>query len=238
MVSKAVRMTWVYVIRFADKAVPEKQEIEIVFDSDPPQNIVEEDSARAVLHGPSRGEIELSIRHTARSWGTDIESLLTNHFQSLLIQLIVNNTFWIGFVTFLILLVSAWLGIYIMDNQIHLQQARNVDLFIKNSVGDVNMKINYIISNLCNFKDNGKEMTANFYALSLAIAVIFGAIVTIIARSSKRKSYLVLTDEAKKNRDRSEKKRKMKFLWFFLSLVLGLSVEVASHYIYEWMSHK
>src|SRR6266542_3631248 len=85
LVSTGVVLSWTYLIRFPEKTVPEKQEIEVTMLADPRQG-----EAR-VLHleelrffPPSLyfgGQIDIRIAHTARTWGADIEALLTGHIK-------------------------------------------------------------------------------------------------------------------------------------------------------------
>ena len=74
-----LHITWDFVIRFQDKNVPEKQRIQLSFNT--ADYIALDDLRSSRYYGDF---INFRIEHTARTWGADIESLLTNHLSSLL----------------------------------------------------------------------------------------------------------------------------------------------------------
>ena len=81
LVSRAVHLTWQYLVKFRDKSSFEKQEISISFVSDDegPMPIFDENRT---THYYSSG-VSFIISHTARTWGADIEALLTKHIDVL-----------------------------------------------------------------------------------------------------------------------------------------------------------
>ena len=87
IISIALHLSWDFIVKFQDKEVPEKQKIQLSFISsgnyvpDFDKNIFIVSSGRGVLES---GIINFRIEHTARTWGTDIESLLSNHIQHIL----------------------------------------------------------------------------------------------------------------------------------------------------------
>jgi len=83
LIPSSVILTWTYLINFQNRKTPEKQEIELNFIShashfSPEFSYKKSDS----WFQHSLGMTLLKIKHTARSWGTDIESLLSNHVQT------------------------------------------------------------------------------------------------------------------------------------------------------------
>ncbi len=77
LVSRAVHLTWQYLVKFRDKDTLEKQEISISFvsDDDGPMPIFDGNNGRRYYDSG----ISFIISHTARTWGADIEALLTKH---------------------------------------------------------------------------------------------------------------------------------------------------------------
>lgn len=86
VVSDAVVLVWKYLVIFQDKKVHEKQEIQVAFNAHSPQysNVRRVKWSPAVIRLWTAVGIELTILHTARSWGADIESLLTKYITNLL----------------------------------------------------------------------------------------------------------------------------------------------------------
>ena len=89
IISKSVHLTWDYVLRFQDKEFHEKQRIQVSFLTDTSIMIDEVEFNSASFLAPSKplgNGIRLRVEHTARSWGTDITTLLSNHINSLFIE--------------------------------------------------------------------------------------------------------------------------------------------------------
>ena len=85
--SVGVALSWVYLVKFKNRNVPEKQEIDLSFRTgDEVGTIVAEDDGMFRIQISIRRSVSgvfLRIRHTDRTWGTDLESLLTGHVNTL-----------------------------------------------------------------------------------------------------------------------------------------------------------
>ncbi len=85
VVSQAVHLTWDFVVKFQDKETPERQRIQIsMIGSGRSRAIIDDDTHFLPLSIQRAGYIHFRIEHTARTWGADIEALLTNHLQSMI----------------------------------------------------------------------------------------------------------------------------------------------------------
>lgn len=90
LISNSVHLSWTYLIKFRNKSVPEKQQIDVSCIADHSRDTTFDDFEVTTLlfgrqfgrmHGS--GNMVLRISHTDRTWGTDIEALLTGHLQTL-----------------------------------------------------------------------------------------------------------------------------------------------------------
>lgn len=85
--SIAAHLSWSFLVRFQDREVPEKQQIDISINAVGYGPIFDADSDLLFVHRPGQsGLLGLRIHHTARTWGADIEALLTGHIQTLVKQ--------------------------------------------------------------------------------------------------------------------------------------------------------
>jgi hypothetical protein len=80
--STALHMTWTFVISFPGRQIPEKQEIEFGFVAERQSRI----QIGTMITTPGEGYVYYRIRHTARTWGADMEGLLTHYMDSLIRQ--------------------------------------------------------------------------------------------------------------------------------------------------------
>lgn len=217
IVSVAARMTWVYLIQFSDKDIPEKQEIEIMTIASPLRSIIEDDDIPVFYSG--FGQFEITIKHTARSWGADIESLISNQINSILIpatgwkKFIRQRSTIIGFLTGVAFLLCSTLGIYYSTSRFNATEIARVSKFLikADSVEKkADFTLKYIAENAQNFFFLKTQLFTTF---SLFLAIILGAWVSNLADNEER-SHLILTREAKRSRDFYVEKSKRKTLWF------------------------
>src|SRR5690606_23841551 len=80
IVSERVELSLAYLVTFQGKNSPEKQEIDLSFSANPFADITREDGiVIRRFRGPAFLGTYLRIAHTERTWGVDLESLLTGH---------------------------------------------------------------------------------------------------------------------------------------------------------------
>ncbi len=79
LVCDAVYLTWKFLVKFEDKDSPEVQEVSISFISndEPKKYDFEENNINWFFY--RRSDVSLRIKHTARTWGVDIEGLISRH---------------------------------------------------------------------------------------------------------------------------------------------------------------
>lgn len=239
VISEAVRMTWTYLIQFADKNVPEKQEIELMIVSTPQRNVIEDDDIPVIF--PSYGQFRIIIKHTARTWGADIESLITNQINSILTpcsklkEFIRRRSERIGLFTGLLFLISSLIGIFFYTRSFNRSEVNNVTEFVKNTKvldGKIDYLLNYIAQNNQNLFFLKSLL---FIVISIFVAIILGVWVESQA-DNKTKSFLVLTREAKKNRDIQVKKSERKVYWFWVSIASSILTGIIANYVFKWLT--
>jgi hypothetical protein len=238
VISEAIRMTWVYLIQFADKNVPERQEIEVTITTD---SKIEYLSSSDRFIKNSMGQFGIIIKHTARTWGNDIESLITNQINSILIKSskfrehIHKYSGKIGLVAGLIVFGSSIIGIYLVKKGLEKAEMISISKFLKvtTNLGD---KIDFMLKYIGQ-DQQGKQSIQIFIftILSIIISIFLGTWVEGLA-SNKKKSHLVMTREAKNYRDQSVKAEDKTFVLFWISLIASILTGLLSSYIYKWIS--
>lgn len=239
VISVAVKMDWAYLIQFADKNVPEKQEIELLIVSTPQSNIIEDDDIPVFY--PSFGQFRITIKHTARTWGSDIESLMTNQINSIIIpcskfkELLRKKSSTIGILIAILFLISSLVGIYLLTRSFNSNEVSKVSGFIKETK-DISLKTDFILNYIASNSQNLFFLKSLLYVvISIFLAIILGVWVDSMA-DNKTKSYLVLTREAKKSRDKLVEKSKKQFFWFWFSIGASIISSVIANYLFKWLS--
>jgi len=236
VISEAVRMKWSYLIKFEDKKAPEKQEIELMIIASPMRDTLEGDFSPVIQWG-REGEFRITIEHTARSWGFDIESLLTNQINSVLLPLekwkiyIRKKSGLIGLLSGLVFFFITVVSVYLVNVDFIKKQT----ISIQNIIGDKMVdsgKLDYLIRYLVTNSQNLIFLKSLCFVVgSVFFAVVLGFWVSSLAENQPS-SYLPLTREAVKARDISKAKTKRKLLFFFLSIVLNILVSLVASYIF------
>lgn len=242
--SIAVSLSWIWLVKFPDKQFAERQQVDV--DIDTHGHFFLPRIALLSSGGPdfsTHGAIAFTIRHTARTWGNDIESLLTGHIEGLMrppnkrrkwatrhcLQLGLLAAF--GFL--LIALGGALYASHVFSNH---QMASALGL---SESGEVPKKIDTVIAIL----SSGAWSRFQFYEvcfllLSLLLSVSFGIWVGDLA-DSNAESFLLLSKEAEKWKQQTISKAEKKWRNFLLSWLLGvtgglLSNAIFALVIYEW----
>ena len=234
ILSIAIRMTWTYLIQFADKSVPEKQEIELMINSAYSRHIIDEEYYPIFSE---YGQFFISIRHTARTWGTDIETLLTNQIKSILksesvIQKYIRNkSNSISKIASLMFIIIAIICIYFSVSSKLNTDIKKVSNFAS-SHSNVNEKINYLL----NYTAQGAQSEFMFKGMiygtiSIIVAIFLGIWIDNLA-GYQPMSYLVLTREAKKRQKKQVEREKHKLTWFIASIFITIILGIVSNYIF------
>ncbi len=239
VVSTAIKLTWTYLIQFADKKVPEKQEINLDIYARRFSN--EYDDGYGEIREITSGLFTINIRHTARSFGTDIETLLTNHIRSICLY---ENPFLrrinkmsgiisaaVAFVVFAIL----GCGLYFFSTKFSANELENVTEFVKKSANNASAKIDYLL------KYEAIDRNTHFYIncqiflfISIIIAIASGWLVGTFCEITFD-SFLVLTRQSEKRMEYLKKRRKNEVIFFIAAVIGSIVTSVVANYIFAWL---
>lgn len=244
IVSKALHLKWDFLVRFNDKQTPERQRIQVSFiSSHDVVPIFDEDMPiyRAIFKN-SIGTIGFRIEHTARTWGADIEALLSNHIKSLIkqeppykkfirehngkISFAIGASFFLSTLIVSFLATKRFANIKTLEVKQFLVSNTNVDLSV------VNEKINY----LSQFLAGGEWSqfyfsTAVFLMLSLFISIWFGVWIES-ATDTHEPSFLLLTKESSKYKEKAQKKLGKKWISFIIAICTSITTGIIANILF------
>jgi hypothetical protein len=246
LVSTAVHLSWTYLIQFRNKKVPEKQQIDISFSgsSHEDADTIVHTGGGLVIRSGHTDQISIRISHTDRTWGTDIESLLSGHVELLLkpatgMRALANKYsgkvgLCVGILVFISALVA---GFNVTDQFIekYMAMARSFQSSGATSFEAVAQRVDFLISVIA----SGMWTRYAFYVtglfiLSIIAAIILGGIVTSYAES-ERPSFVVLTKRAEEDRTKRLARYERNW-WIFTASVLGsLILSVIGNFIFHKM---
>jgi hypothetical protein len=236
----SIHLSWQYLVKFQDKDIPEKQEIDISFIANESHPSSIENDNLPFFYLSRGGYIPIRIRHTARTWGADIESLLTSHIENLLKpknklkEFSRKNKSKISLGTAITFFLSTVIGCYFATISFTAglkgKIASDLELIASDS-----QKIDYLID----FSSNGDWSQHYFYVF---LFLIFGIVISIVlgtwideAADAYEPSYIDFTKEDSKRKIKLEKKKNRKWSGFIISLIVSVVAGIVANYLFYYL---
>lgn len=246
LVSLAGYLSWTYLIKFQDKSYPEKQTIELSFATSvgAPLLVHIEEGVQIIPNAVRRmgSVISLRISHTARTWGVDIEALLSGHIAGLLREesrpktFVCSHSEGIGLATGGVVLLSTLFGAYLAAERVTFsQRAAAKAIAASSSATDLAGKVDFLVDLAA--KGIWPRFTLALGVLlfvALVGAVALGIWVESLADNQPR-SFVLLTNRAKEMRTKYLEKRRKRWCWFAFSMISGLATSVVANVLFAWL---
>ncbi|WP_225182347.1 hypothetical protein [Pectobacterium aroidearum] len=241
VICTSIELSWIYLINFKNKTSPEKQEITISFGNNRYSDVYISTLPYSKKRIIIKNGMSFSIRHTERTWGVDLESLIYNHLVNLVHPTNtyrdfihthhnkIGNT--LAFFIFACSIISAY---YTTINFI-----KNYALKIKEITASANSQ-----DILLNKIDFLLEISATGawprHILSIVALIIFSLIISIIIGGwvsgkgeSRLISWILLTEESKLARERYLKHQNRNIVLFFATAILSIAYGVLGNILYS-----
>ena len=238
IISEAVKLTWTYLIQFSDKNHPEKQVVELLIIS-ATERISIENSDLPIFLLPNKGEFRINIEHTARSWGSDIEALLTNQIESLikednkLKKIIRQHSSKISLSFSILFFLICVIGAFKVTNNFINSQLKSVNSFIS-SPSSTNDKVDFLAKYIASGVSAQHFFQVSIFILvSIILSIIFGIWIGETASKNSEPSFVILTRKAKEHRDLILEKLKYKWRWFCVSIIISILTGLLTNLIFK-----
>lgn len=241
----SVTLTWIYIVEFMQKSEPEKQQIDITFNSPlikKGENLsVFEFSDDEIIFSPRWSGIVFSIDHTERTWGNDIFSLLEGHIQKFVDdkrkfrKLIGKYSAKIGVAVSALIFIGTLIAIYFNTVDFINQNIANYENKTQGtaSIQHISDKLNYVIKI---YIDGIWEIYTikhlGFVVFSFVFSIFLGIWVTSKAKH-RTQSFILLTDKSKSLYEDYKKLRDRDWVLFYFSVIVSLGVGILSNYIFN-----
>ncbi len=246
LISVAAHLSWIYLVRFQDKSYPEKQQIEMSFvaGSGDDEGLIIHVGPRLHPISPFQvfgNYISFRINHTARTWGIDIEALLTGHINSLLKEenkikrFIYRHSDGIGMWSAVLLFAGAVAGAFHATSEFFEHQLDTAQPIMQSkaeALPSLNEKINFLLE--LTVQGGWPRLEANvgvFLLASLIVAIVLGIWISTNAEN-RPPSFVLLSKRAMEKRQEVIEKRKRKWLLFGFSLAVNLVTGVLSNIVF------
>jgi hypothetical protein len=241
IISEAVRLTWDYLIQFSDKSQPEKQVIELSIISASDRMSFESEEIPIFFLNP-KGEFRINIQHTARSWGSDIESMLTNQLQSLLkeenkfksfVRKHANNISVAFAILFFLICI---IGAYTTTNHFINSEIEKVKTYTKANVHSADEKLNFLTSYVASGVSSQHYFKVGiFIIIAIFLSIVFGTWIEETAKKNRVPSFVILTRKSVENMETIRERMKSKWLLFFVSIFISVATGIISNIIFQYI---
>lgn len=218
LVVEAIHLTWQYLVKFNGKETPEKQEINVSFvtDTDRPRRYDFEDDPFCIIG--SQGLINIRINHTARTWGADIEALLSKHLEKLvnkeskISRILRYNSEGISQVLRVLILLIAITHLFFGVGKLDTSIATNILLT--------------------------KYFTAGLYLFIIYLFTLLVEFVLDNQRIYAKPSFLLLTSESIKAKEKNERKYRKAWISYSLTIIISIVTGIIANYIFTFLTTK
>lgn len=239
--SIGVVLSWVYLVQFKNKAVPERQEINISFGNHA-DGMFFLRKALPIRLAIGIGGILIRIQHTERTWGADIENLLAGHVKNLIKEVskkeefLWKNSGMIGFGSGVVLFLSALLGVVITSSKfIEVYLAKVNDLLIGGKTADeiLTSKIDFVVEIISTgVWPRFTFSIVVFLIISLILAIILGSWIGSKA-DNRPESFVLLSKKAEEKRSNYLAERKRDWLMFSVSILASIGTGVIANLVFS-----
>lgn len=247
VVPTQAHLSWTFIVKFRDRAHPEKQEVELSFLTTAPGAIALGDDDDIAVVPISRfsggGHIFYRIKHTARTWGADLESLLAGHAKHLILpeapirRFVREHSGKLAIALGLLFFIGTIAACLLVANHLATDQLKLVSGLLQ-SPNALDSKLNKLL-----------EMTAEGfwgkYFFSVFVFVIFSfvaaialAVWTEVTADTHRPSHLLLTKKAEQHKTERDSRYRVRWFSFLASIAVSIITGIVSNILFTkyWSS--
>lgn len=243
VISGALHLSWDYIIQFPDKNAPEKQRIQVSFVTS--DTIVNVDSNMFEYASTYTDHlISYRVEHTARTWGADIAALLEDYIVSLIKpvprikSVIRENLERIATSAGVCIALITMISLIFADARIAQERvaaARAEFTELGDTITDLNVKVEHILNRIISGPIDQSDPARFLLSVGLPIGLGFLTYLLITATDNYEPSFILLTKESVKEKERVEAKLQRKWFSFVLSVFLSITLGVFSNFVYTWV---
>lgn len=241
--SVAAHLSWSFLVRFQDRDVPEKQQIDVSIECQGHSAFGDDDIPVIVWNEGAGGVISFRIQHTARTWGADIEALLTGHIQTLIqkppkfrrfvsrhggaVGLTVGATFFIGALTS---------SIYSTQRFLHdrVDAVKGLAALNPTDPATTAKKVDHIIDLMASGMWPRFFYYLGFFLLLAFVAAVLLGIWAGTAAEKQQPSFVIFSKHAEKRKERLLQKDKAAWWSFIASLATSIVTGVTGNYLFAY----
>ncbi len=241
--SIGVEMKWVFLLKFRDKLIPERQAIFVGFDTD----LIRLHSGYVVFPffggREYRSQISVRIEHTDRTWGVDIDNILKGHLSKLDLSSVGVKRFFEKYrnvlisITYIACIISVFVAGALNDLRRSAEKLQSQNSLWnsmpKDSILLLISKFDYYIAK-SNTSSNESLKTEFLTMISMLFVptVLWALSVFYIENNLIRRSFIPITDRSEKRRDYFLGRYNKNWIAYIFSGLFSISFGVLGNIVY------
>lgn len=244
--SVGVTFSWSYLIKFHRKETIEKQQIDLTFRSGSAGREILFEDGLYMTRGHSwtgPGGVFLRISHTERTWGLDIESLLSGYIKNIISEpetkkdFVSKHSGKIGFAVTSIFFIGAIIGAFWATHSFIDSYTATVNSLGKGITSQslvLEQKVDFLLDIITKGAWPRYILSVvGFIVISLIVSIFFGIWVTSKA-TRKSRSFVLLSKAAETYKKEIEKELRRDWLMFGLSICASVLTGIVSNILFNY----
>lgn len=239
LVSGSAIANWIWLVKFSDREIPEKQEISISFHGgqkgSTSEKIIIDDS---IAYKTTDGGIDYRISHTDRSWGSDIDSLIHGYIQTKTFEKSAiakfsskHSSIIIGIIGSIISIASAIIvalsqNYFVDDNIDKIRQGWKS----QETITGLSQRVDYIVNIISTEINVATLISISIYLLTIFLSFAFSSILVNDLKDNKP-SYIFFTQKTREQKKSDLEKEKNSTLKLTAAWIATLLVAIISKLI-------
>lgn len=241
LIATQAHLSWSFLVKFQDREHPEKQEIEMSFVTKGAGGIAIFDSEDSPIIPISRliggGHISFRVSHTARTWGADIESLLSGHIKHILLpeskvrEFTRKHSGKISMGLAISFFVCSIIACFYSAGRISQEQIELLKPLISDPT-QIDQKLNILLELMASGFWGKFFFSVFVFTIFSLFAAIFLGVWAETSADTKQPSYILLTKKSEQHKEKADKKYSNKWVSFVASIVVGVTTGVVANIIF------
>jgi hypothetical protein len=236
-------LSWSFLVKFQDSEHPEKQVIEMSFVTRATGGIAIFDSEDSPIIPLSRfiggGHISFRIEHTARTWGADIESLLSGHIKHIILPeskaraAVRKHSGAISISLAVAFFVCSIIACFYSAGKISQEQMALLNPIFSDS-SNIDIKLNALLEITASGFWGKFFFSVFVFTIFSLFSAIFLGVWAETSGDARKPSYILLTKKSEQYKIQAEAKYGRKWVSFISSIAVGVVTGVVGNIIFTW----
>ncbi|MEN3758289.1 hypothetical protein ABDZ57_15860 [Aeromonas veronii] len=246
LVSVGVKITWSYLVEFPNKPYPESQQISLTAFTKVKKTTNSKDTVESLFEdfvSSRNAYLNIQIDHTERTWGDDIEGIITNCIDDIEVKISAkerivrySRPLLALIITFLMILyplysnqtINGDVAEQLIEAYQPLADSKNVKIEL------INKKVDLIFNGVANFEKNKNTSEFKLIICIFLLPIVSAFFLGLTKQTTQ--SFILLTKKTEDLKKRADEKNNKKVTIVALAYLASIIAGILANYGYKWVS--